>query len=315
MKDKILEMLKSSDIVSGEQIAEELGVSRTAVWKQVRSLSELGYVIESQRNKGYRLVKSPDLPVPEEIIPDLGTEIVGNEVIFDLTVTSTNDLGKKLVRDKVTEGTVITAAEQTEGRGRKQRRWSSPEGGLWFSVILYPDLPPERGMLVTMICSISIAEAVKEITGMDTIIKWPNDLLLNGKKLCGVLTEMEAEMDRINSCVIGIGINVNNTIEEELSEKATSLKAVKGESVSRVELLRAILRKLDAHYSILRAGEHDLIREMWKKMSNIEDQEVRVIKEKETFNGIVKDIDHSGCLILDVDGQRKRIVSGDIEYI
>jgi BirA family biotin operon repressor/biotin-[acetyl-CoA-carboxylase] ligase len=170
-------------------------------------------------------------------------------------------------------------------------------------------------MLVTMICSISIAEAVKEITGIDPIIKWPNDLLIDGKKLCGVLTEMEAEMDRINSCVIGIGINVNNTIDEELSNIAVSLKDIKGNKISRVELLRSILKRLDAHYAVLRSGEHDLIRETWKKMSGIHGKEVRVIDEKETFTGNVKDIDLSGCLILDVNGDRRRIVSGDVEYI
>ncbi|MFO8051521.1 MAG: biotin--[acetyl-CoA-carboxylase] ligase [Thermoplasmatota archaeon] len=315
MKERILELLRGSEYVSGERMAEVLGVSRTAVWKHIRSLTALGYEIDSQRNRGYRLISKPDLPVPEEVLPDLGTAVIGKELRFHSSVGSTNRVAKRLVREKVKEGMVVIASEQTEGRGRKDRNWSSPEGGLWFSVVLYPDLPPERGMLVTMICSISVVEAVKEVTGLDLVIKWPNDLLIDGKKVCGILTELEAEMDRINSCVVGIGLNVNNDIEEDLKGIAVSLKEARGERISKVKLLRSILKRMDAHYSVLKEGGHDMVREMWKKMSGIEGRRVRVIEEKETFSGEVMDIDGSGCLIIDLDGKRRRVVSGDIEYL
>ncbi|MEA3559176.1 MAG: biotin--[acetyl-CoA-carboxylase] ligase [Candidatus Thermoplasmatota archaeon] len=315
MKVKVLSMLKGFEFVSGERIAEELGVSRTAVWKHIRSLSALGYEIESQKNKGYRLVSVPDIPLPEEILPELGTEIIGRDVIYQASTGSTNTLGKKMVRDRAPEGTVIAAGEQNEGRGRMDRKWSSPEGGLWFSVVLYPDLPPERAMLVTMLCSISISEAVKEVTGIETVIKWPNDLLVNGKKVCGILTEMEAEMDRITSCVVGIGLNVNNDLNDELCDIGTSLKKEKGERVPLVKLMRSILKRMDAHYDVLKKGEHDLIREMWKKLACISGRKVKVSTQKETIVGKIIDIDISGCLILSTDTERRRIVCGDVEYL
>jgi len=182
MKDKILFLLNDGDFVSGEKLAERLDVSRTAIWKQIKTLKSLGYEIESIKNKGYRLVSRPDIPFAEEITSGLNTKIIGKEVHYFKSLSSTNVFGKKLVEDGVPEGAIVVADVQTSGRGRKDRKWSSPMGGLWFSVVLYPHIPPHHGMLVTMMSSVSITQGIKELTGLSPVIKWPNDLLLNGKK-------------------------------------------------------------------------------------------------------------------------------------
>ena len=315
MRARILSLLEGEDLVSGEEIADRLGVSRTAVWKQIRSLQKLGYGVDSERNKGYRLISRPDTPIPEEILPGLGTDVVGIDLRFFPRTPSTNLIAKGMLGEDPTEGTVIAADIQTDGRGRLRRRWSSPQGGLWFSIILFPGIPPERGMILTMASSVAVYRAVKETCNIETVIKWPNDLLVNGKKVCGILTELDAEMDRINSAVIGIGVNVNNELEEDLREIATSLKMETGSDVSRVPLLRSILIHLDDLYGSVRTGDHDKIREEWFEHSNIIGRRIEVTGPRGTIDGTVSDVDGSGCLILDTGGGTKRIVAGDIRYL
>ncbi len=315
MKQRTLELLKPNEFVSGEAIASELDISRTAVWKHIRSLKQLGYDIETVKNRGYRLISSPDLLLAEEVGRDLDTKIIGNEIEYHSRIGSTNTRGKELARKKVQEGMVIVAEEQTEGRGRKQRQWSSPEGGLWFSVILYPDLPPDKGMLVTMMTSISVAKGIEETTGITPLIKWPNDLLLDGKKICGILTELDAELDRIESLVVGIGINVNNRIDIELKDIAMNLETNLGKPVSRVDLLRSILRSMDSYYELLKRGDHDRIRDKWTELSRMVGRKISVVGERDRSEGTVLRIDDSGCIILETKTGQKRIVSGDIRYL
>ena len=204
MNDKLIGMLKKDKFVSGELLAEKLGISRTAIWKQIRSLKEVGYEIESVKNRGYRIVSKPDIPLPQEIKSGLETKIIGKEIIYFKTVDSTNSYLKNLIKEGINEGAVVVADVQEKGRGRKNRGWSSPSGGLWFSIFLKPEIPPQNAMIITMTASVSIAEAVKQTTGLKPVIKWPNDLLLNGKKTCGILTELDAEMDKINLSLIHI---------------------------------------------------------------------------------------------------------------
>ncbi|MEA3457647.1 MAG: biotin--[acetyl-CoA-carboxylase] ligase [Candidatus Thermoplasmatota archaeon] len=315
MRDKILYLLSGGDFVSGEKLAEHLDVSRTAIWKQIKNLKELGYEIETIKNKGYRLVSRPDIPIAEEITSGLDTKIVGKEVHYFKSLSSTNLYAKKLVEDGATEGTIVVADIQTSGRGRKDRKWSSPKGGLWFSVILYPHIPPHHGMLVTMLSSVSIAQGIREVTGLSSVIKWPNDLLLNGKKVCGVLTELDAEMDRINYTVVGIGINVNNLIDEKLQNTAISLIQKNGSKISKVKLLRSILKYLDENYNRLLSGDYGSIRDLWFSHANIIGKRIRIKGEKTVIEGTVSNVDDSGCLILDTGNRITRIVSGDVEYL
>jgi BirA family biotin operon repressor/biotin-[acetyl-CoA-carboxylase] ligase len=315
MRDKILNFLNNNNFVSGEKLAKKLNVSRTSIWKQIKNLKELGYRIESVKNKGYRLISRPDTPLSEEVTFGLDTEIIGKEFHYFKSLPSTNFFGKKLVKDGTLEGTVVVADVQTRGRGRKNRRWSSPEGGLWFSVVLYPHIPPHHSMLVTMASSVSIVQGIREVTGLSPMIKWPNDLLLNGKKVCGILTELDAEMDRINYAIVGIGINVNNSIDDELKKSAISIFQKRRSKISRVELLRSILKYLDINYRKLISGNFVFIRKMWLSYSDIVGRRIRVRSEKTMIDGLVRDIDDSGSIILDTVNGTTKIVSGDVEYV
>lgn len=314
MKNKLLSLL-GNDFVSGERLAKNLGVSRTAVWKQISSLKKSGYKIESIKNKGYRLISRPDIPFSEEITVGLSTKIIGKEIHYFEKISSTNYFAKQLANKGAQEGTIVVADVQTKGRGRKGRTWSSPSGGLWFSVILYPHIPPERGMLVTMTASVAVAQAIEQITDLKPVIKWPNDLLINGKKVCGILTELDAELDRINYTVIGIGINVNNEIDEELRDIAISLKQAAGHEILRVKLLQSIIKYLDENYCKLSSGDFDLIKNLWLLRANIIDKKIQVQNEETLITGVVSDVDESGCLILDSDKGRVRIVTGEIKYL
>jgi len=315
MREKLLQLLNETEFVSGEHIAKELGVSRTAIWKQIKSLQSLGYKIESVKNKGYRILSRPDIPIPEEITFDLGTNIIGREVFYFKTISSTNNYAKQLAMDDISEGTVVVADVQTNGRGRKNRKWSSPCGGLWFSVILYPHIPPERGMLVTMASSVAVAQALKENTNLNPIIKWPNDLLIDDKKICGILTELDAELDRINYSIVGIGINVNNELAEDLQKIATSVFLETGSQISRVKLLRSIIKYFDEEYDKLKSGEYTKIRDDWFYYADIIGKKIQVKTEKMIIEGTVSDIDDSGCIILETTSGNVRVVSGDIKYL
>jgi BirA family biotin operon repressor/biotin-[acetyl-CoA-carboxylase] ligase len=315
MRDKILHLLKDDEFVSGANIAENLGISRTAVWKQIKSLQRLGYKIESVKNKGYKLLYRPDVPIPEEILGDLNTRIIGRNIAYFKTLSSTNLYARKLVDDGVDEGTIVVADVQHHGRGRKGRLWFSLAEGLWFSIILSPNIPPQQSMILTMVASISVAQAIREVTGLDPVIKWPNDVLINGKKVCGVLTEIDAEMDRIKYSIVGIGVNVNNKLSEGLYGKATTLMQELGFSVSKVELLRCILKHFDENYMILSKGNHGFIRDNWVSMSNIVGKKVLVKEDKNTIQGFVSEVDIDGCLILQTDSGIQRVYTGDIEYL
>ena len=313
MKEKILELLNEKDFVSGEHLAKKLGVSRTAVWKQINNLKKIGYKIESVKNKGYRLSSTPDIPIETELKKGLKTKIIGQKTFYFPEIESTNQYAKKIVADKIEEGTVVVSDVQTKGRGRKNRGWSSPKGGLWFSVILYPNIPPERGMLITMTASVSVAQAIEEITGLRPVIKWPNDLLVNGKKVCGILTELDAEIDKINYSIVGIGINVNNKIKKELKSKAISLNEVGNLELPKVKLLQSILTNFDLNYS--KIMDNNYIRNLWFSYSNIIGKEIEVQRQKDTVKGIVSSVDESGCLIIKSNGKQIRIVSGDIIFL
>jgi len=315
MRDKILELLKKDCFISGEQLAKNLSVSRTAVWKQIKNLKKLGYEIKSVKNKGYKLISRPDIPIPEEITLGLETKIIGKKFFYYESLDSTNTLAKQKIKKKVPEGTLIIADVQTSGRGRKNRNWHSPEGGLWFSVVLYPHIPPQKAMLITMTCSISAAQAIKEITGLKPVIKWPNDLLINDKKVCGILTELDAEIDRINYTIVGIGINVNNSLDDCLKKKATSLIKETGSKISSVKLLRSFLKYMDKNYCKLISDDYGYIRDLWFSYSNIIGKEILVRDEKDVTAGVVLDVDNDGCLILENNDGVKRILSGDIEYM
>jgi BirA family biotin operon repressor/biotin-[acetyl-CoA-carboxylase] ligase len=315
MRDKILEILDSGGFISGEVLAEKLNVSRTAIWKQIKALRNLGYDIESIKNKGYHLLSRPDIPIFEEVSKDLNTKIIGCQIKYFKTLDSTNLFAKNLVKNNISEGFVVVADIQEKGRGRKDRTWSSLSGGLWFSVILYPNIPSQSAMIITMTFSVSIAQAIESITNINSRIKWPNDILIDNKKVCGVLTELDAEIDRVNYAIVGVGLNVNNKLERGLSKSAITLSKKIGKEVSRVELFKNILKKLDENYAKLISGNFTYLRNLWLSYSNIIGKKVLIIQERNTFKGIVSNVDDTGCLIVKTSKGDIRILSGDIEFL
>ena len=243
------------------------------------------------------------------------TKVVGREIVYFKTVSSTNVYARKLVEDGVDEGTVVVADVQMNGRGRKKRTWFSPEGGLWFSVILSPNIPPQHGMMLTMAASVSVVQGIQEVTGLTSEIKWPNDVLINGRKVCGVLTELDAEMNRINYSIVGVGVNVNNKLDEGLYGRATTVSEEFGSQVSRVKLLQSILKNFDENYGKLIDGDYDFIRKIWVSFSNIINRKIQVKDDNKTIQGVVTGVDEDGCLILKTNEGVSRIFSGDVEYL
>ena len=226
MRQKLVEILKQNkeEFISGQKLSEILKVSRTAIWKQIKELEKLGYSVKAHRKLGYQLISEPDLLIYEEVAPYLNTKFIGRNYIHKEILSSTNDLAKELAY-KVPKGTVIVAETQTKGRGRMGRNWFSEKSScILTSIILKPKIRPEKTIALTQIAALAVVRAIEEVCHMKTKIKWPNDIILNSKKVCGILTEMSSEIDVVNYVVIGIGINVNCTdFPNDLKGKATSL--------------------------------------------------------------------------------------------
>ncbi len=318
MKSSILHILKQSDDwVSGEYLCRELGVSRTAVWKHIRGLREEGYDIEARANLGYRLLSVPDVPYPDEVTVGLGTAVIGNRIEYFADVPTTNEEAKKLARAGCPEGTVVVAESQSGGKGRMDRSWFAPRArGLWFSAVLRPQVNLVDTPQITMVVAVAVALAIREHTGVAVGIKWPNDLLVEGKKLCGILVELNAEMDRVNFMVAGIGINVNidsNQFTPELSEIATSLKIAAGHHIPRVPLLRAILRSFDIWYQRWLHDGFAPILNKWRELCVTLDCPVTVHNLKDSYVGHALDVDETGALLVKMpDGTVRRLVAGEV---
>lgn len=247
-KEEILRRLRENGgFVSGRELGTMLRVTRAAVWKNIALLREEGYEIDSVTNRGYRLVSCPDRYTPEEISAGLETEMLGHHVFCFDNVDSTNEEAKRQALAGAPGGSVFIAEQQTGGKGRLGRSWVSPAGtGLWFSVLLRPGVLPMHVAATTLLAGVAVCGAVREVTGCEAMIKWPNDIVAGTKKLCGILTEMSAEMERVEFVVIGVGINANTTaFPEALEEKATSIRLETGQPVRRVALLQEILRRLE----------------------------------------------------------------------
>jgi BirA family biotin operon repressor/biotin-[acetyl-CoA-carboxylase] ligase len=269
----------------------------------------------SNKNKNIGVVSESNNLNPKDIKIDLNTKIIGQEIFYFKTIPSTNDYARILIKKDVKEGTIVLADEQTSGRGRKSRVWSSPKGGLWFSIILYPSFSPKDAMMLTMAASISVTQAIQEITDLKPVIKWPNDILIDEKKVCGVLTELETKNDKIIYSIIGIGINVNNQLNKDLSKNATTLLEKYGSMISKNGLFSCILENFDNNYLKLMDNDFSSIREKWLFMSKIVGREVIIREDDRTIQGVVSGVDDNGQLILKNNKEIKHISSGDLEYL
>lgn len=304
--------------VSGSDLAGELRISRAAVWSHIEDLRKLGYDIEAAPHLGYRLLDEPDALLADDLLARLGkTKIIGRDIrVFEQT-TSTNDVVEKLARDGVREGVVVFAESQTKGRGRLGRKWISPaRKGLWFSILLRPNLRPQQTTQLTIASATALRRAIHSETGLPVEIKWPNDILVYGKKAAGILTEMSAELDRVRHVIPGIGIDVNQDANEfppELRKIATSLKIERGESVSRAELAAAILRELDEDYTRVCAGKFSEISAEWEEHCGTIGKGVTVQIGDRKIRGRAESLDDEGALILRTEhGQLQRITGGDV---
>jgi BirA family biotin operon repressor/biotin-[acetyl-CoA-carboxylase] ligase len=316
---RILAALRANpDGVSGAGLAEQLGVSRAAIWARIEELRRLGYDIEAGPHFGYRLLHAPDVLHADDLLARLGeTKIIGRDLrVFEQT-TSTNDVVEKLARDGVREGAVVFAEAQTQGRGRLGRKWVSPaRKGLWFSILLRPELPPQMATRLTVASATALRRAIQQQTGLSPEIKWPNDILLGGKKLAGILTELNAEPDRVRYLILGMGVDVNLTAGEfpaDLRKTATSLRIELGKPVSRAELAVQVLRELDRDYARLGAGQFTAIADEWEAHCSTIGREVTVQLGARRIHGCAESLDDDGALLLRSEhGHLERITGGDV---
>lgn len=317
MKTEILMLLREcGDYISGQELCSRFGVSRTAVWKVINQLKEEGYVIEAVQNKGYRLVENPDVLSLSELKSRIHNEWAGSELYFYEETGSTNIDAKRLAEEGAVHGTVVAADKQNAGRGRRGRSWESPAGkDIYFTLLLRPAFAPDKASGLTLVMALAVSRAIENICGLKADIKWPNDLVVNGKKVCGILTEMNVETDYIQYVVIGTGINVNlETIPEELRDRATSLLLEGGKPVARAELLQEVLQQFEKDYEkyLVNLSMEGMLSDYNSRLVN-RDRQVRVLDPKGEYEGIARGINESGELLVEMaDGRIEEVYAGEV---
>ena len=317
MKEEILKMLRETDgYISGQELCNKFGVSRTAIWKVMKQLKEAGYNIEAQQNKGYHIVSAPDVMDAAELKSIWKPKWVGCEILYFDSIDSTNTKAQELAEKGYPSGTLVVADKQIAGKGRRGRNWESPSGcGIFMTLMLKPDINPNNASMLTLLSALAVAKALADITGKDAKIKWPNDIVIDGRKVCGILTEMSAQFDYINNIVIGIGINVNNSsFPEEISATASSLRLLSGgKKYRRAEIIEKIMEYFEKYYSIFLETEDlsALVNEYDAMLVNMKRQ-VKVLDPKEPFEGTAMGITKTGELIVDTWESRKLVSSGEV---
>ncbi|QDQ02118.1 biotin--[acetyl-CoA-carboxylase] ligase [Lysinibacillus fusiformis] len=323
MKDEILKRLLAAngEAVSGQELADSLGVSRTAIWKHMQTLQEEGYIFETVKKKGYMLTGVPNSLSPTQIELFLNTKRFGREIHHFDVVDSTQTIAHKLAQEGAPNGTVIIAEDQTAGRGRMTRMWESTHGtGIWMTIIVRPDVSPQQASSFTLVVAVAVTMAIKTLyKNVEPAIKWPNDLLINGKKCTGILTEMQAEADLVQALLVGIGINANQVetdFSPDISDKATSLRLEAGEEINRAALVATILQYLEQFTDLFVNEGFASIKKLWEEMSCTIGQRIEVTTIRERFEGIASGITDEGVLQLtQADGTIRTIYSGDIKIL
>lgn len=302
--------------ISGQEICNELGVSRTAVWKSINQLKEEGYEIESVSNRGYHLKEAPDTISAQEIQSLLESRWMGRNVIFLDEVDSTNNYLRRAAEEGAPHGTLAVAETQTMGKGRRGRMWTSPKGsGIWMSFLLRPEIEPVKASMLTLVAGLSVSRTVSAHTGREAQIKWPNDVVMNGRKICGILTEMSAEPDLINYVVVGIGINVNmENFPQELSQRATSLRMETGSTWKRSGLIARFCDIFEENYEIFMAtGDLSGLAEEYNQYLVNTGREVKICEPGREFTAVAQGIDKEGRLVVDKeDGTQEAVFTGEV---
>lgn len=317
MKAEILTLLcKQEDYISGQQLCEHLGVSRTAIWKVMKRLKEEGYEIDSVSNKGYRLISQPDVLTKEAILSKLQTKYMGQNLVCLKETTSTNTIAKQMAEEKAEEGTLVVANHQTVGKGRRGRVWSSPKNtGIFMTVILKPRIRPEFASMLTIVAAKVLNDVIREVSGLPCMIKWPNDIVVNGKKICGILTELSAEVDYINYIVVGIGINVSMmSFPEELKDKATSILLETGKNSNRAELVAKTMHCFERYYEeFIQTNTLQPLEEEYNKVLINMNKEVKVLSGEESYTGIARGITDKGHLLVEKENHKvEEVYAGEV---
>jgi BirA family biotin operon repressor/biotin-[acetyl-CoA-carboxylase] ligase len=319
-KEKILNLLRlsCSGFISGEELARKCGISRTMVWKHIKALEREGFGIEAVPSQGYRITSTPDILRPEDVRHGLRTKVIGKEIRFFQEVTSTNTLAMELAADDAPEGTVVIAETQTSGKGRLGRKWISPKRNLYLSVVLRPNIPIHKAPLITLTGAVAVASSIRTSCGLEAGIKWPNDILISGKKVSGLLTEMSAEQDRIRHIVLGIGVDVNMEMGElppEVRSLTTTLAAEAGAKINRTALLQQVLRDLERWYQKFLNNHADVLEE-WKKLNMTVGNRITVSGAGEDLEGLAQGVDSDGRLIVRLDdGAIRTVAAGDVTIV
>lgn len=317
MKTKILELMRDNqDYISGQELCERFGVSRTAVWKAVNQLKEEGYDIEAVRNKGYRLKSAPEVLSESELGSRIRTRWAGRNLSYLKETDSTNNDAKRCMEEGGVHGTLIVAERQTAGRGRRGKLWESPEGtAVYMTIGMRPEFAPDKVSMLTLVMALSVAEAIEEQSGLEAGIKWPNDVVVNKRKVCGILTEMILEAEYIRCVVTGVGINVNQAaMPEEIAQTATSLFIEKGEKLSRAALIESVMRHFENNYDrFIDSLDLSELKEAYEARLANKDQLVRVLDPKGEYEGIARGIRCTGELIVELpDGIVREVYAGEV---
>lgn len=323
MKNHILELLRNhAGYVSGQELCEQFNVSRTAVWKAVEQLKKEGYSIEAVRNRGYRLCENiGEVFNKAEIDAEMDTKYIGRNSYFYNVIGSTNTEAKRLAEEGACDGTLLVADAQTAGKGRRGREWISPAGAnIYLTLLLKPEFQPDKAPMLTLLMALAIAEGIKRYAEdiekvKDIGIKWPNDIVINGKKVCGILTEMGVEQDYIQYVVIGAGINVKKQeFSSEIAERAISLEDEFGAVFSRSRLVGYIMKAFEKHYDrFKKTTDMSDVRDAYEKVLVNKGREVRVLDPKGEYDGIAVGINDTGELLVQLeDGSVREIYAGEV---
>ncbi len=319
-RDKILNLLRTSGVefLSGEELGRKTGISRTMVWKHIKSLQQEGFGIEAVPSQGYRIISTPDILRRDDVQRGLKTRIIGRSIELLAEVASTNTLAMEMASSGAPDGSAVVAEKQTGGKGRLGRTWISPKGNLYLSVILRPDMPLHKAPVITLMGAVAVATAINNRYKLEAAIKWPNDILIAGKKVSGLLTEVSAEQDRIRHIVLGIGVNVNMGLEalpSGVREHTTTIAAESGKQINRTVLLQDLLRNLEYWYLLFLKNPAEVLQQ-WRKLNMTVGNRVTVSGTGETIEGIALGIDEEGRLIITQDdGTQRTIAAGDVTIV
>ncbi len=321
---KVLSFLKShnTEYLSGQDLSDVLRISRVAVWKHIKKIRELGYKIESKQKLGYRLESSTDMLLPWEVTSGLKTKIFGKQVYYFDSIDSTQNQAMKIASDEANNGTVIIAEKQTSGKGRLGRKWISPKGGIWLSIILHPKFDISVITLFPIASALALSNAIEKTLNIKSELKWPNDITIKGKKVAGMLVDASLESNKIENLILGVGINFNvdiKQIEKSLKDTpnfygVTSLSE-QNKTVKPILLVQSFLMELEQMYDLLNAGDTKKIIRDWTRKSSTIGQNIELSTEEGKIRGKAIKIDDDGALVISENKKNRRITSGDITHI